>query len=251
MQVQVAAGVAQEISTGKGGAAVIKPFRAIAQFGDTAESGSDPLAPPPLPDRPKPDPQTPAKEPHLRGFYGLVAASLFAPGVEPTDLGDESPVGKSLGVQLGYRLITAVGFEVMFDYGNVSSTGPAVMTSTTRAYESEYEASSFQSGGNVRFMTPERRARFVATLGFGLTYDSFSLTKYSGASSTGIEQSTSSTNLYFNTEQGVEFNVREVLIGLVVQQTVGTVGSLREGNLGLEGNTMNLGVGLRLGYSSW
>lgn len=251
VQVQVAAGVGQEIAIGKGGAAVVTPFRAIAQFGETGESGADPLAPPPMPDRPKLEPAAPAREPHLRGMYALATAAVFVPGTEPSDQSVPMGPGRSVGARLGYRMITALGLELMVDYESASNSDRVEASATSPAFESDYEANSLRFGGNMRFMSPGQRARFVAALGLGVAYDVFSLRKRFGLSASEVEQSASSANFYFNSEQGVEFNVGHVLIGLVMQQTFSTTGGLDEGSLALDKNALNIGLGVRVGYGSW
>jgi hypothetical protein len=265
LEILVAAGRAQEIARGDGGTLKVKSISGAPFFGKAAADASLD-APPELAlgaakAGEKAGGKVEKKDPPLTGLYGHVTATSFSvvtggPTIESTeDLG-----GWSVGVRGGYRLSTAFGIEVMADYSYLSANAEVFEARSEQAPvfpgDGGYELDSFRLGGNIRFMTPGYRARFVATLGLGFAYDTGSLLLFSAAEnddSTGGKGDlleADGTSVYFNFEQGVEFNIRHVLVGLVVQQIAGTTGRFVERSQ-FGGGQFTIGLGLRVGYGRW
>jgi hypothetical protein len=202
----------------------------------------------------KAGPKVVKKDAPLKGTYGHLTATAFSlvaggPLIQNAEVG-----GWAIGVRGGYRLSTAFGIELMADYSYLGANEDILEGGEGRVFSGDagegYLLESLRFGGNLRFMTPGYRARFVAALGLGLTVDDGSLLLISSDENEGSYAEAEATNVYFNLEQGVEFNIRHVLLGLVVQQVAGTTGRFTEPSQ-FGGGQITLGFGLRLGYGSW
>jgi hypothetical protein len=259
VEVLVSAGKAQEIAPGgEDGELTTRPISGVRYFGKPAGDASID-APPELAlgsgkakDKAGGKVER-KKDPALTGFYGHAAGSFFGivaggPDLERSDLG-----GWSFGVRGGYRLSTAFGIELMLDYSNTTGIEePPGMDGQPAPPEVEsegYDLDSIRFGTNIRFMTPGYRARFVATLGLGFAQDTGSLYLASDPNRENLAVG-DATTVYFNLEQGVEFNLKHVLLGLVLQQVAGTTGRFTEAS-DFGGGQVTLGLGLRVGYGRW
>jgi hypothetical protein len=256
IEVLVSAGKAQEIAPeGSDGELTTRAISAVRYFGKPAGDASID-APPELAlgkAKEKAGGKVePKKDPALTGFYGHAAGSFFGivaggPMLESSDLG-----GWSFGVRGGYRLSTAFGVELMLDYSNTTGLEEPGMDGQPAPPEVEsagYDLDSIRFGTNIRFMTPGYRARFVATLGLGFAHDTGSLYVASDGAREDLAAA-EATTVYFNLEQGVEFNLKHVLLGLVLQQVAGTTGRFVE-SADFGGGQVTLGLGLRVGYGRW
>lgn len=260
LEVLVAAGKAQQIELGSDGALSTKAISGVPFFGRAASSATDTpdgMDAPPDPALGKAGDKGSQKEakkdPPLSGLYGHAAGSVFAlvaggPALDDTEFG-----GYCVGVRGGYRINTAFGLELMLDYsrlGGGSDEGPGVSGQDGPIVNTDYELESIRIGGNIRFMSPGYRARFVAAMGIGFAYDAGELLLTSADDADDDSLEGDATNVYFNLEQGVEFNIRHFLVGLVVQQIAGTTGRLVE-SAQFGGGQITIGLGLRVGYGRW
>lgn len=211
-----------------------------------AAAGPPPvLQPPPAPPR-KPKPE----EPPRRGFYGLVAASVFVPTSQPTGFNGTAG-GGSVGLRAGYRLTTPFALELMYQYGDVTVTGSTPGADGTPS-ENKYSLSSNRIGANGRIMTSGRRVRFVLTLGGGIVFDSL---KYTSACGSCVNR-TGYTG-FVHTEVGFELDFNGVLVGLVGQQMLGSLDDVlaRSASSTAGGSQSSfaaqVGGGVRIGYALW
>ena len=188
----------------------------------------------------------------LKGTYGHATATGSSLLLGGPNLPSSTIDGWSVGFRVGHRMNTAFGVELMGDYSYLSSspTPPdGEEEASTPPPDSFYELVSMRLGGNIRFMTPGYRARFVAALGLGFSFDTGSLDGRHNDARSYLRGD--AENLYFNLEQGVEFNIRHVLLGLVVQQTAGTTGQFLGPLSKLGTAQVTIGFGVRLGYGAW
>jgi hypothetical protein len=181
----------------------------------------------------------------LKGTYGHATATGSSLLIGGPNLASSTIDGWSVGFRVGHRMNTAFGVELMGDYSYLSSS----LKEASLPPDRFYELVSMRLGGNIRFMTPGYRARFVAALGLGFSFDTGSLDGRHNDARSYLRGD--AENLYFNLEQGVEFNIRHVLLGLVVQQTAGTTGQFLGPLSKLGTAQVTIGFGVRLGYGAW
>jgi hypothetical protein len=204
-------------------------------------------------------PPRPAGEPApaRRGFYGLAAFSVFLP-LQPTDF-TGTGVGLSGGARIGYRAASVVGVEALFEYARASADGkgtPSFATSTTTSYAIGYALSSARFGLNVRLMTPGERFRFVQILGGGVARDAMSWTPGS-TGPTLARRGASGADGFALAETGFEVDLAGALLGLTVQNYLGSSGALTlpahdQWSASTYGGPIyGLGLGLRAGYRLW
>jgi hypothetical protein len=105
-------------------------------------------------------------------------------------------------------------------------------------------------------MTTGQRVRFVQVFGGGVAYDSLHWTP--GAAAMGVtRQDASGADAFGISESGLEVDVAHVLLGLTLQQVLGSKGALTLGQHdkfsaeSYSGPQYSLGLGLRGGYRLW
>ena len=104
------------------------------------------------------------EEPRRRGFYGLVAASVFFPAFTsaPTLFTvTGTPGGGSGGLRFGYRLATPFALELMYQYGDITVSGS---TPDSNGISNKFSLTSNRIGANARIMSSGRRARFAPVM---------------------------------------------------------------------------------------
>jgi hypothetical protein len=193
----------------------------------------------------------------VRGPYALAAFSVFIP-VAPTDF-TGTGAGFSGGVRIGYRPASVVGVEALFEYAHAGASGqgtPSFATSTTASYAISYALSSARFGLNLRLMTTGERFRFVQLFGGGVALDAVSWAPGS-TGPTLARRGASGADAFALSETGVEVDFGGVLLGLTLQNYLGSRGALDEpahdqwsaDTYG--GPLYTLGLGLRGGYRLW
>jgi hypothetical protein len=245
--VTVAAGKSEEVKAGPDGVP-------IGGFAPPPGYG-------PAPDAPQ-KPKEPPKPP-ITGFYALASANLFTNPSDPDDVSVNGSSGAAGGLRVGYRPITLLGLELMFQYGNIVKEGSSspLLGATTNL---TYSLSSTLAGANVRLMSSGRTVRFAATLGGGfayhtLSYEDCTSVEVAGAAAAAeqCDRDADGAEGYFNTEVGLELDFGGVLLGLVAQQVVSSSGNTKgDGENSLDhpfggSPIVLLGGGLRIGYATW
>ncbi len=202
------------------------------------------------------DGAAPVEAPASRGAYALAAVSLFLPA-SPSDFSGTG-LGLSGGARVGYRCLSFLGVEALFEYAHASASGkgnPSLAdTAPDTTYPLSYSLGSARFGAGVRLMTTGQRVRFVQSLTGGVMLDSIAWTSKS-VTRTGA----SGVDGFGQSETGVEVDLSSVLLGLTFQQTLGSSGGLvaiskptdkfAPGAYG--GPQYGAGLGLRAGYRWW
>jgi hypothetical protein len=192
-----------------------------------------------------------------RGLYVLGAFSAFVP-VVPTDF-TGTGVGLSGGVRVGYRPAPVVGVEALFEYAHAGASGqgkPAFEKSTSEVYAMSYALSSVRVGLNARLMTTGERFRFVQLVGGGVALDTISWAPGS-TGPTLARRGASGADGFLLIETGFEVDIGGVLLGLALQNYLGSRGALDETTHDqwsantYGGPLYTLGLGLRAGYRLW
>ncbi len=190
-----------------------------------------------------------------RGPYGLLALTTFVP-LPPSGFGGTA-AGFSGGLRLGYRFAGVAGGELSVEYAHASASGdgtPSFVDTPGVVVPLAYSLSSLRAGLGVRLMTTGQRAHFVQVLGGGVMYDSIRWT--SGAP--GItRQGASGVDGFGVSETGVEVDLAGVLLGVALQQVIGSRGALdlaQHDAFSADtflGPQYSIGLGLRGGYRLW
>ena len=191
----------------------------------------------------------------VRGPYGLLALTAFVP-LPPTDFVGTA-AGFSGGVRLGYPLTPIVGGELVVEYAHAAATGegkPAFADTPGGVVPLSYALSSLRAGLGVRLTTTGERARFVQVFSGGVMYDAVRWTP----GSPGItRQGASGVDGFGMSETGVELDFSGGLLGLTLQQVIGSRGALelaRHDAFAADtfpGPQYALGLGVRGGYRLW
>ncbi|MFT3773681.1 MAG: PEGA domain-containing protein [Minicystis sp.] len=197
----------------------------------------------------------PAPAAAARGPYVIGALSVFVP-LPPSDFSGTG-VGVSVGARAGYRFAPVVGGELGFEYAHVSASGqgrPSFADTPGAVYKLDYALSSFRFGAHVRLMTTGERVRFVQVFGGGVMADALSWTPGAG---TVARQSGKGANGFALSETGLEIDLRGGLIGIALQQLVGSTGGLTHDKHdayaaeSYGGPQYSIGLGVRGGYRFW
>jgi hypothetical protein len=195
--------------------------------------------------------------PRVRGLYGLLAFNTFVP-LPPTDFTGTS-LGFSGGLRLGYRFASIVGGELGFEYAHTSADGratPSFTDTTGTSLPFSYGLSSFRAALGLRLMTTGQRVRFVQVFSGGVMFDSIRWTPGAGAG-TVTRQDASGVDGFGMSETGIEIDLSRVLLGLTLQQILGSKGGLqsaRHDQFSADtygGPQYAIGLGLRGGYRLW
>jgi hypothetical protein len=188
-----------------------------------------------------------------RGPYGLLAFTTFVP-LPPSDFSGTA-VGFSGGLRLGYRFASIAGGELLLEGARASASGQGQPSfADTTGFPLSYRLSSFRAGLGLRLMTTGRRLRFVQVFGGGFMYDSITWTPGAGAPP---RQGAAGVDGFGISETGLEVDVSRVLLGLTIQQVVGSHGALtlaQHDKFSADtygGPQYSLGLGLRGGYRLW
>lgn len=202
--------------------------------------------------------------PLKRGWYGMGTFNLMlvpdAPdGVRVSD--SLSSGALSWGGRAGYRVLDALGVEVLLEEGrtrvtdacieakdkwegisaNCDSTAPDNGTLS-------YSINAFRLGGNLRLFSQGSRTRFTSTLGFGAVQHRFQLNQ---PHDSGFDAQ--ALNAYVLVEVGAQLNLGHLLLEADFVTYVESRGSLGndERDLFNEGGLKSLGFGIKAGYSEW
>jgi hypothetical protein len=193
----------------------------------------------------------------VRGPYGLLAVTTFVP-LPPTDFSGTA-VGIAGGTRLGYRFASIVGGELVLEYAHAGASGqgkPSFADAPGTTVPFSYGLSSFRVGLAARLMTTGQRVRFVQVFGGGAMYDSIRWTPGPGAGGL-TRQDASGLDGFGISETGLEVDLSRVLLGLTVQQVIGSRGALQLAQHDkfsadtFAGAQYAIGLGLRGGYRLW
>jgi hypothetical protein len=190
-----------------------------------------------------------------RGLYFIGALGAFVP-LPPSDFSGTA-AGVSAGARIGYRFAPVVGAELGFEYAHAAASGegrPPFADAPGAAQALRYTLSSVRFGASVRLMTTGPRVRFVQLFGGGVMADAVSWEPGAGALP---RQSAKGVNGFALSETGFEIDIDGGLIGLALQQLVGSAGGLdraKHDAYAAEtygGPQYAIGLGLRGGYRLW
>src|SRR5262249_7070182 len=153
----------------------------------------------------------------------------------------------AFGVRGGYRITTVIGLELSFQYGAAGGSGTTQVSGASE--ESEYSVASVRLGGNMRFMTKGKVARFVGTVGAGLAYDSLSFTHCDLCDVLDGD----GAGFYVLLEPGFELDFSGFIVGvaLPVMPSFGKGGENEQNQSTLEEGLTQAGIMLRAGYGRW
>jgi hypothetical protein len=201
------------------------------------------------------EPETPG--PPVRGPYGLAAFTTFVP-LPPTDFSGTA-LGFAGGLRLGYRFASIAGGELLLEYAHAGADGqgkPSFADLAGSSLPFAYGLSSFRAALGVRLMTTGPRVRFVQVFGGGLSYDAIHWTPGAGAGGV-TRQGAAGVDGLGISETGIEVDLSRVLLGLSLQQVLGSSGALqlaRHDQFSADtfgGPQYSLGLGIRGGYRLW
>ncbi|APR83757.1 PEGA domain protein [Minicystis rosea] len=190
-----------------------------------------------------------------RGPYFIGALSTFVP-LPPSDFSGTG-VGVSVGARAGYRFAPIAGGELGFEYARVAASGqgrPSFAETSGMTYPLGYALSSFRFGAHVRLMTTGERVRFVQVLGGGVMLD---MMRWDPGPGSIARQDAKGVDGFALSETGFEIDLRGGLIGLALQQLVGSTGGLTHAKHDAYaaetygGPQYAIGIGLRGGYRLW
>ena len=176
----------------------------------------------------------------------------------PTDFAGTS-LNLSGGLRLGYRFASIVGGELALEYAQASADGqgkPSYADTPSGSVPFSYRLSSYRGALGVRLMTTGQRVRFVQVLGGGVMFDAIHWTPGAGAG-TVTRQDASGVDGFGLSETGLEIDLSRVLIGVTLQQILGSRGGLqlaRHDQFSADtfaGPQYAIGLGLRGGYRLW
>jgi hypothetical protein len=191
----------------------------------------------------------------VRGPYGILAFTPFVP-LPPTDF-TGTAVGFSGGVRLGYRFASVVGGELVLEVAHASAGGQATPSfADTAAVPMSYGLTSLRAGLALRLTTTGQRLRFVQVLGGGVMVDTITWTPGTGAG-TVTRQGGKGADGFGLSETGLEVELSRFLLGLTVQQLLGSRGGLGHATHDdfsadtFAGPQYSIGLGLRAGYGLW
>jgi hypothetical protein len=167
----------------------------------------------------------------------------------------------SWGGRAGYRLLDALGAELLIEQGVTSVSDACIENeslwegvnarcsdSSGNAESFEYFMYAFRLGGNMRIFSDGSRARFTSTLGFGAVTHNFELRKPSGNE----DFNDQALNAYVLVEIGVQANFGRLLLEADFVTYVESRGSLGDDrDLFNEGGLKSVGFGIKAGWSDW
>jgi hypothetical protein len=192
-----------------------------------------------------------------RGPYGLAAFTTFVP-LPPTDFSGTA-LGLAGGLRLGYRFASILGAELLLEYAHAGADGqgkPSFADQPGSSLPFSYGLHSFRAALGLRLMTTGQRVRFVQVFGGGLSYDAIHWTPGAGAGGV-TRQDASGVDGLGISETGIEVDFSRVLLGLSLQQVLGSSGALRLAHADqFSASTFgspqySLGLGIRGGYRLW
>ena len=190
-----------------------------------------------------------------RGPYFIGALSAFVP-LPPSDFSGTG-VGVSVGARAGYRFAPIAGGEIGFEYARAAASGqgrPSFADTSGMTQPLGYALSSFRFGAHVRLMTTGERVRFVQVLGGGVMID---MMRWDAGPGSLARQDATGMDGFAMSETGFEIDLHGGLIGLVLQQLVGSSGGLTHAKHDAYaaetygGPQYAIGIGLRGGYRLW
>ena len=144
----------------------------------------------------------------LRGWYGLIDASLLNWNGAPQDIqeNNDSILGYSYGLHAGYRLFTPIGVEAVASVTHHAASGTCVAASLAPYCQSassrtvNYKLDSRRVGGALRIMSGGEGVRFTSSVGVGaVSHDLFAQATFKGF------------DAYFALEAGAQINIDHLL----------------------------------------
>jgi len=185
----------------------------------------------------------------LRGAYGTGSAAFLAAfaQVEDFDVSGTDRVGAAVGLHLGYRVADWAGFEVMGQYSDIRVGGKVADQEMTFALR------TLRTGALLRVMYPGRSwFRFLGTVGAGAAFEW--LEWRNAPANTELYLDERGVGPFGQVDLGVEFELNNVLIDLMVQHSVqGTKHfDLDNGRNAFDTKPIFLfGPSARVGYGLW
>jgi PEGA domain len=223
---------------------------------------------PPLPASMLP-PKATGPEPPMNGFYGLVVLTALGVDGQPDGIDQSNiqpSIGGNFGVRAGYRFWTSIAGEMLVEGGRQQFEGAQL--ADCDQCQRDYRLSSFRLGPNLRFMSSDRRLRFIATLGVGAVHHELTFgpaeakrgatvtvpandTKYDSATASGWDP-------YLLAEVGAQYNWGHILLEgdavMFVDSAGDTQGTVQDATWRPYGSGKTLemiGLGIRVGWSEW
>lgn len=183
------------------------------------------------------------------GYYGLIGASLLVPRGHPSGFRADSDyeLGWSLGLRVGYRVVTQLGFEAQVDSGSFSVQGHCTHVSATAcpsATQGSYSLDTRRFGAAARLFSSSETLRLTSSFAAGLVSHDFG---YDSRSAAGV-------NPYVAIEAGLQANWRHGLWELVATAIFDGASNIGLGSFRpyAEGNGIQFfGVTMRIGWGEW
>jgi hypothetical protein len=205
-----------------------------------------------------------------QGFYFTGHAALLgivAPHPDGFDKSDRPAGGAGIGARIGFRVADWAAFEGLGQLTSVGATGditPSYEPDFTY-YDTEYNLQSLRLGGGFRVLLPGRSwVRFVGVGSAGLvverlrweTGDRTATGPGAVASPSSLEPFSEASGIgaFGQLELGVEFEVSNVLLGLLVRNMVQSTSGLdadRGGNPWDDKPLWLAGLSAHVGYGIW
>ena len=186
----------------------------------------------------------------LRGWYGLIEASLLNWSGAPQDVQftNNSHLGYSYGLRAGYRLFTPIGIEAVagVTHHGVSGTcSPMTPTCQSTTATFDYKLDSRRVGGALRILSRGESVRFTSSVGVGaVSHDLY----VPPVTAKGFDA-------YFALEAGAQVNIDHFLVEMVGFGWFDSASSITYHQTYTpyqEGNGIQMfGLSLRIGWSEW
>jgi len=198
---------------------------------------------------------TPRRDPaprQLRGWYGLLDASLlnWVGSPESIDATGHAQVGYGYGLRAGYRLFTPIGIEAVIGTTEHDAKG------TCEAYAPRCDGSGTQhyrldarrAGGAMRLMSGGEAVRFTSSIGIGAVSHDLRV----------FQMQARGFDAYFALEAGAQINLDHLLLEVVGLGWFESASSIKSRDAAgdyapyLNGNGIQMfGLSLRVGWSEW
>jgi hypothetical protein len=214
-------------------------------------------APAKLGDGNKDDPDEPEEE-DLSGFYFTATAAILTAVFQSDTFvrGSGAQWGGAGGLHIGYRVADFAGFELIGQFSDIRLKGTVEDEAANLKVENgKMRLSSGRVGGLFRVMIPGRSfIRFVGTLGGGVLIEELEWDNLFEDTFGQRYEDQKGVGGFAQLDLGAEVELKNVLLGLYVQQTGQTTkhfDTSNDQNAFDEGVILVIGPQIRVGYSLW
>src|SRR5664280_436130 len=187
----------------------------------------------------------------LRGWYGLIDASVLNWNGAPQDINPKDPtnLGYGYGLHAGYRLFTPIGIEAIAGathhsvQGTCATGASASYCQNVSAPNITYTLDSRRVGGALRIMSRGESVRFTSSIGVGAIFHELN-----------VARRISGLDAYFALEAGTQMNIDHLLLEFVAFGWFDSASGIHSGQdmPYQEGNGIQMfGLSLRVGWSEW